>query len=86
MQRGPVHQTLRELVRRFDEAEIPYALLGAMALGHHGYARATVDLDILLTPDGLARFKERYLGRGYSAAFPGARKSFRSSDLGCAST
>ncbi len=82
MQRGAVHRTLRELTRRFEEAGIPYAVLGAMALGQHGLIRATLDIDILLAPEGLAKFKERYLGRGYVAAFPGAEKSFRAADTG----
>ncbi len=82
MQTGSLHQSLRELTRRLDEAEIPYALVGALALGKHGLVRATVGIDILLTPEGLAKFKERYLGRGYVTAFPGAAKSFRDTDHG----
>ena len=82
MQTGAVHQTLRALARRLDEAQIPYAVVGAMALGFHGLVRATVDVDILLTKEGLERFKERYLGLGYVAAFPGAAKGFRDTDTG----
>jgi hypothetical protein len=33
----------------------------------------TVDVDVLLTPEGLARFRERHLGRGYVEKFPGSR-------------
>ncbi len=82
MERGSLHQALRDLVRRLDEAEIPYAVLGAMALGHHGLVRMTLDIDILLTPEGLADFKARYLGRGYASAFPGAERSFRAAETG----
>src|SRR5262249_7327122 len=39
----------------------------------HGYRRVTTDVDVLLTRDGLARFKERYLGRGYVEKFPGSK-------------
>jgi hypothetical protein len=35
-----------------------------------------VDVDILLTPQGLERFRERLVGKGYIPAFSGARKSF----------
>jgi hypothetical protein len=82
MQRGNVNQALRDLARRLDEAGIPYAVLGAIALGQHGMPRMTMDIDVLLTPQGLAQFKARYLGRGYVPASPGAEKTFRSSDTG----
>ena len=31
----------------------------------HGFRRATEDVDVLITREGLARFKEEWLGRGY---------------------
>lgn len=82
MESGSVFRTLRDLARHLDEAGIPYAVLGAIALGQHGMRRMTVDIDILLAPEGLDEFKSRYLGRGYVAAFPGAEKTFRASDTG----
>jgi hypothetical protein len=82
MQRGNMNQALRDLARRLDEAGIPYAVLGAIALGQHGMPRMTLDIDILLTPRGLAQFKAQYLGRGYVPAFPGAERTFRASDTG----
>ena len=82
MGRGSLYQSLRDLALRLDEASIPYAVLGAVALGQHGLARMTLDIDILLTPEGLAAFKARYLGRGYVPAFPGAEKTFRAADTG----
>ena len=48
-----------------------------MALNLLGYTRETVDVDILLTPEGLERFRERLVGKGYLPAFAGALKSFR---------
>ncbi len=44
-----------------------------MALNEYGYQRTTADVDVLLTADGLARFKARVLGRGYVEKFPGSR-------------
>jgi len=82
MQRGNMNQALRDLARRLDESRIPYAVLGAIALGQHGMPRMTLDIDVLLTPQGLAQFKAQYLGRGYVPAFPGAEKTFRASDTG----
>jgi hypothetical protein len=69
----PVHEALQKLVGALDEAGVPYAIAGAMALNEYGYRRATVDVDVLLTADGLARFKARWLGRGYVEKFPGSR-------------
>jgi hypothetical protein len=82
MQTGKVHQTLRELVRHFNEAGIPYALVGALAMGPHGFNRVTVDIDVLLTAQGLEAFRSRYLGLGYVPAFPGAKKALRATDTG----
>ena len=68
-----VQKALEKLVRELDAEAIPYAIIGAMALNEYGYQRTTVDVDVLLTPDGLARFKARALGRGYVEKFPGSR-------------
>jgi hypothetical protein len=81
MGNAEVHHAMRLLVTRLDELEIPYAIVGAMALNEHGYRRVTVDINVLLTPDGLRRFKEHWLGRGYVEKFPGSR-GMRDTDLG----
>jgi hypothetical protein len=68
-----VHRALQKLTRLLDEAGIPYALVGAMALNEYGYRRVTVDVDLLLTRAGLETFKGAHLGRGYVEKFPGSR-------------
>jgi hypothetical protein len=68
-----VHRALEKLVRLLEEGGIPYALLGAMALNEYGYRRATVDVDVLLTREGLDIFKRTHLERGYVEKFPGSR-------------
>lgn len=73
MGRSDVQQALARLAAVLDEQGIPYAVVGAMALNEWGYRRVTVDIDVLLTPQGLARLKERVLGRGYVEKFPGSR-------------
>ena len=70
--RVSIHAALEDLARRLDELHVPYAVVGAMALNAFGYRRATVDVDVLITPDGLARFKEAWLGRGYVERFAGS--------------
>ena len=76
MKAGKVHQTLKRLARALEEEAISYAIVGGMALNLLGYTRETVDVDILLTPQGLERFRDRLVGRGYIPAFNGATKSF----------
>ncbi|HJW82815.1 MAG TPA: hypothetical protein VJ754_00795 [Anaerolineae bacterium] len=75
--KGNVFESLRRLARRLEEEGIPYALIGGLALILHGYERFTRDVDIVLTRDGLAAFREKCIGRGYVPAFPGAQKTFR---------
>jgi hypothetical protein len=82
LETGKLHSTLAELTRRLDEAGIPYAVLDAIALARYGYQRMTVDIDLLLSPNGLARFQEECVGRGYVPAYSGATKSFRATGTG----
>jgi hypothetical protein len=60
-----VHRAAEELARRLEAAGIEYAIAGALGLNAYGYMRATVDVDVILTRDGLERFKSEWLGRGY---------------------
>lgn len=68
-----VHGALIKLAAILDQANIPYAIAGAMALNEYGYRRATTDVDVLLTRDGLAALKTQVLGRGYLEKFPGSK-------------
>src|SRR5262249_60892564 len=79
---GRLHATLRRLAQRLSSEGIAYALLGGMALGEHGYVRMTEDVDLLLTAEGLARFRERLGGRGYVGAHPGGAPSVRARQSG----
>jgi hypothetical protein len=78
--KGGVYQTLLNLARRLDEEGISYAVIGGMALGKHGYARMTEDVDVLMTVEGLAAFQSRCVGKGYVPAFAGSRKRFRDTE------
>jgi len=73
MGEADVQQALERLARLLDEKGIPYAVVGAMALNEWGYRRVTVDVDVLLTPEGLRALKAEALGRGYLEKFPGSR-------------
>jgi hypothetical protein len=81
MGEADVQKALDKLARTLDAQNIPYAIVGAMALNEFGYRRVTVDVDVLLTAEGLATFRERNLGRGYVPKFPGSR-GFRDAEHG----
>jgi hypothetical protein len=63
--RSPQHQAMRRLARRLKKAGIAYAVMGAMAVNAHGAERTTRDVDILLTAEGLERFRQEYVGDVY---------------------
>jgi hypothetical protein len=79
---GRLYGALRRLTQRLNAEGIPYALLGGLALAEHGYPRLTEDIDLLLTPSGLERFRQRLVGLGYRPAFSGAEKTFRDTETG----
>ena len=79
---GRLHNALRRLVQRLDAEDIPYALLGELALAEHGYPRLTEGVDLLMAPSGLERFRQRLVGRGYQPTFDGAKKAFRDTETG----
>jgi hypothetical protein len=68
-----VQRALDKLVRLLDDAQIPYAVVGAMALNAYGYRRVTVDIDILLARQGIESLRGLAFGRGYTEQFPGRR-------------
>ncbi|MDP7348945.1 MAG: hypothetical protein QF735_11955 [Phycisphaeraceae bacterium] len=74
MRDDPVHDTLRRITGKLDELSIAYAVVDGMALVAHGYDRTTMDVDILITPDGLAAAHEALAGRGYVQPFEGSRQ------------
>jgi hypothetical protein len=61
-----VHKSMRRLVHRLKRARIAYAIVGGMAVYAHRYRRTTDDLDVLLTPEGFAEFKERFVPKNYA--------------------
>jgi hypothetical protein len=73
MQNDPVHITLRKIAAEMDKLGIPYAVAGGMALNAHGFVRNTIDVDILVTAEGLKRTHELLEGLGYLAPFAGSK-------------
>lgn len=73
MRDDPVHQTLRNIAARLEELGITYAIAGGMALGAHRFVRATVDVDVLVTHEGLEAIHRGLEGLGYVALFAGSK-------------
>jgi len=64
---------LRRISSRLDELGILYAVAEGMALGAHGYVRATADVDILVTEEGLGSVHRELEGLGYVPPFTGSK-------------
>lgn len=58
-------RVLRQLLGLFAEERVSYAVMGAFALGAHGAARATADLDFLVRKDDMPRVHQRLTALGY---------------------
>ena len=63
----------RRLSARLRELGIPHAIAGGLAVGAHGHKRVTVDVDVILTAEGLAEFKRTSLGLGWVERFKGSK-------------
>jgi len=70
-----VHKTLRRIIKRLEKDNIPYAVVGGMAVNAHHYQRTTGDVDILLTAEGFAEFR-RLLVPKYYENLPGRSRRF----------
>jgi len=65
---------LRKLVDILERDNLPYAIIGALALNEYGHRRVTVDVDLVMTDAALQVFKGRYLGHGYAERVVGTGK------------
>lgn len=68
-----VHVALARVVQKLEELQIPFAICGGMAVNAHGHQRTTTDVDVLLTPEGHAKFKANAVGLGWVEKFAGSR-------------
>jgi hypothetical protein len=59
---------LRTMLRA---AGIPFKLVGGVAVIHHGYARTTVDIDVLVPSDGVERLRPWLGAHGFHEDQPG---------------
>jgi len=73
MGKSPLQLAAEALADRLDVLDADYAVGGALAVNYHGVMRATEGVDVLITADDLARFKQQWMGRGYTPVFPGSK-------------
>src|SRR5437899_4014987 len=78
--KGMLNTTLERIARTLENRGIDYVVIGAVAMNQHGYRRFTEDIDLLLTKEGLERFREELVGLGYRPAFQDAQRRFRTSE------
>lgn len=64
-EKNQVHQTLRRITERLTTLNIPYAVVGGMAMFAHGFRRFTDDVGLLVTRDSMNEIIERLEGLGY---------------------
>jgi hypothetical protein len=69
-----LYDEARALVRALEAHRVQYALCGGLAMAVHGIPRATIDIDLLITPGSLDRV--RILARALGYVFEAQPMSF----------
>ena len=64
-EKSAVFDALHKIADRLGGLDIPYAVVGGMALFRHGLRRFTEDVDILVTKGDLKKIHEKLDGLGY---------------------
>jgi hypothetical protein len=64
-EKSEVHRTLRGITKRLDALNIPYALVGGMAMFAHGFRRFTEDVDLLVSRQSMDRIIQELEELGY---------------------
>jgi hypothetical protein len=80
-EKSAVFGALHKIAHRLKELDIPYAVVGGMALFRHGLRRFTEDVDILVTKGDLKKIHEKLEGLGYLPPHPHS-KHLRDTELG----
>ncbi len=80
-QKSGLSLALQKITQRLRDLNIPYAVVGGMAMFFHGFRRFTEDVDILVTREGLEQLHREVDGLGYVPLFPGS-KNLRDTDSG----
>jgi hypothetical protein len=65
-----VDEALPAVRRLMHATKAPFRFVGGIAVVHHGYARSTVDVDVLAAPEALKRLSSLALAHGFSVLTP----------------
>ncbi len=60
-----LYRELTALITALEEAHLPYAVCGALAVAIHGAPRATKDIDLLVPPEAIADVIQAAKGCGF---------------------
>ncbi len=74
MGESEAQRAAQKVVEILEAEQIPYAVIGALALNQYGHKRVTVDVDLVMREEDLQRFKEKWIGRGYAERVAGTGK------------
>jgi hypothetical protein len=77
----PVHRTMHRVADALEAANIPYAIVGGMAVNAHNHRRTTGDVDFLLTTSGFEAFRRLVLSGDFERV-PGRPRRFFDSATG----
>jgi hypothetical protein len=80
-EKNKVHETLRRITKRLNDLNIPYAVVGGMAMFAHGFRRFTEDVDLLVTRESMDRILAELEGLGYVQP-PGTSTKLRDTQSG----
>lgn len=69
----PAQLAAKKIARALEELGIPYVVAGGLAVAAHGLERTTEDVDLIMTKEGLEKFKARWLGIGWVERFKGSK-------------
>lgn len=71
-----VADAARALSAALDKADIPHAVVGAVAANAHGHRRATQDVDVLVNKRDLDAVSQALVGRGWQTRYRGTQRRF----------
>ena len=74
MGESEAQRAAQKIVAILEAENIPYAIIGALALNEYGHKRVTVDVNLVMREEDLQLFKRRWLGRGYAERVAGTGK------------
>jgi hypothetical protein len=64
-QHPPVDVLLQAVRDLLNDAGVAFKIVGGVAVVHHGYERATMDVDVLIAADALPRLDAALAGHGF---------------------